>query len=226
MNRTKIEWTDYTWNPIKGLCPVGCWYCYARRMHKRFRWNERLRLDLSDFGDFASWNPDAGPDKPSKIFVCSTIEMFHADVPSGWRDGIFSLIESNPQHTFQILTKLPQNIDREMPENVWLGVSITKEEKKHKIVYLDEALAKVKFVSFEPLLGHIKLKEAWIEFSGLDWVIIGKLTGYGHKYDPKVTWIDFLVSHAKTAKKPIFLKDNLREIYGEPLEQEFPPGGK
>jgi len=187
-------------------------------MYKRFKWEPEIRI--TDEYPGMIFMPFF--DYPKRIFVCSTFELFHLSVKKEWRDWIFDVIEYNDRHTFQILTKLPQNIDRPMPDNVWLGVSVTKEEDKYKIVYLDEARAEVKFVSFEPLLGHIKLREAWIEFSALDWVIIGRLTGYGHKYDPYPYQIRNITTQARMYGVPIFLKDNLKEIWRTPLIQEFP----
>ena len=211
MQKSRIEWTDYTWNPIKGICPVGCWYCYARRMHKRFGWDETIRLDSDELVRPMVLSIS------SKIFVCSTFEIF-SPVVSHLKDLVFQVIEKCPQHTFQILTKFPQNIDRPMPDNVWLGVSITGEKVRedfHKIRDLEDAQAKTKFISYEPLLG--------LPAIGLfDWIIIGRLTQHGHKYDPKKVWIEKIVRIAQEENISLFLKDNLKEIYGAPLIQEFP----
>jgi len=191
MNKTKIEWTDYTWNPIKGICPVGCWYCYARKIYKRFGWNPRMQYAFDGENSwtyiekFQRCNPKPG----SKIFVCSTFELFHPMVKEKWRDEIFQIIKCNPQYTFQILTKLPQNIDRPMPDNVWLGLTITGEEDETDAerfyALVDKAKAKVKFISFEPLLGDID-EEILSELCHIHWVIIGRLTGYGKKHDPSI----------------------------------------
>jgi len=70
LQRTKIEWTDFVWNPVKGICPVGCFYCYARKMYKRFGWDETIRLDSDELVRPMVLS------KPSKIFVCSTFEIF------------------------------------------------------------------------------------------------------------------------------------------------------
>lgn len=210
MQRTQIEWTNYVWNPIKGLCPEKCFYCYARAMYKRFKWNPEL-----------SWDgrvPILSNKKPSRIFVCSTIEMFHPQVPKEWRDRIFKTINQpfNKKHTFQILTKLPQNIDRPMPENVWLGVTITGVGDLGYHNYLHDK-AKTTFVSYEPLLRDL----TWIP-STADWFIVGRLTGYWNKYDPEKEWIKKIVDVARDTNTAVFLKDNLKEIWGDDLIQEFP----
>ena len=90
-----ISWTDYTWNPIKGLCPVGCWYCYARAMHKRFKMNPEIKYEVDDLKILI----DLRGKELSKIFVCSTFEIFHPSVKKKWRNLIFSIIENHPQHT-------------------------------------------------------------------------------------------------------------------------------
>jgi len=235
MQRTKIEWTDYTWNPIKGLCPVDCKlpdgrdYCYARRMYQRFKWEKK------PYFFYPEVMRPYEIKEPKKIFVCSTFELFHpitntllfpltegSDIT--YRDMVFKVIKENPQHIFQILTKFPQYINHPIPDNVWLGVTITKPiEMYPKIKSLYQTQAKLKFISFEPLLGDVGQFrfQGWLE-QHVDWIIVGRLTGHGHKYDPKDYWITSLVYHAKAFKTPIFLKDNLKEIWREPLIQEFP----
>lgn len=225
MNKTNIEWTDYTWNPIKGLCPVACWYCYARKMYKRFKMNPKVMLDPLRFGSCNdAFEPNVityedlwsiGVDK--KVFVCSTFELFHPQAPKVWRDGIFQAIIDNPQITFQILTKMPENIDRPMPDNVWLGVSITKNEDAGRIFKLRDAKAKIKFVSYEPILGP-----AYIPTSFYDWLILGRLTGHGKKHDPRKSWVETMVEVAKSGHTPLFMKNNLKDIWGKDLIQEFP----
>jgi len=219
MNKTKIEWADYTWNPIKGLCPVGCWYCYARKMHTRFGLGKKYFLEGENerlLDDRELWAPRKIK-KPSRIFVCSTYEIFHPAADFA-RDEIFKEIKACHWHTFIILTKYPQNIDRSMPENVWLGVTISGLEDSWRGVRLFNAKAKIKFVSYEPLLSF----PLSMPPGGMNWIIIGKLTGHGKKYDPPKRWVENLVDTARALDYPIFLKNNLKEIWGEPLIQELP----
>ena len=240
MNRANksIGWTDYTWNPIKGLCPVGCWYCYARKIYKRFDlmgrwaadpyWDRDFSIDKDTifFDEYEASQPyitrvEAKREiKPRKIFVCSTIEMFHPEIPKKHRDEIFNMIESCPQDTFQILTKMPESIDREMPDNVWLGVTITGGKDYYKKTYLEKSEARIKFISFEPLLNLLPFEDLWLK--PYDWIIVGRLTGFGHKYNPPLMWVKDLVLRANAHKCKIFLKDNLKEIWGGELIQEFP----
>ena len=235
MQKTKIEWTDYSWNPIKGLCPVGCKlpdgkiYCYGRRIYKRFKFSPGIIMDKEEL------EKPLFIKNPSRIFVCSTFELFHSETINvefedmggqwvSWREGIFDVIEACPQHTFQILTKFPQNIDRPMPDNVWLGVSITEpKEMAPRIKNLYRARAKLKFISFEPLLGDVGQFrfQGWLDGQA-DWIIIGRLTGHGRVFDPKDYWIRSLLNHAKKFNTPIFLKNNLKEIWAGRLIQEMP----
>ena len=217
-----ISWTDYTWNPIKGLCPVGCWYCYARAMYKRFKLDEDLRLHLVE---------RLAPrfiKKPAKIFVCSTIEIFHPRISAKWRDMIFSIINQCPQHTFQILTKMPENIDRHMPDNVWLGVSAGDDLKKSaermrnfsKYIMQNEGFY---FLSLEPLIyGDISYCSFENVFPLFGWIIVGRLTGHGKRYDPPRKYIEGIVDNCQELQIPIFLKNNLKEIWGEKLIQKWP----
>jgi protein gp37 len=145
------------------------------------------------------------------------MELFHPDIPGEWRDAIFSIIEVNQKLIFIILTKMPENIDRPMPNNVWLGTSVTGMEDLDRISCLLKTEAKIKFISFEPLLNFPALPA-----HGINWVIIGKLTGHGKKHDPPRRWIESLVDMAHGLKYPVFLKNNLREMWGKPLIQEYP----
>lgn len=226
MQKSKIEWTDFVWNPIKGLCPVNCKlpdgksYCYAKAIYNRFEW---MQEDIGEFGYLAEWELEQPikRKKPTKIFVCSTFELFHPCTKS-IRDAIFKTIESCPQHTFQILTKFPENIDRPMPDNVWLGVSITNPRELPKVGALNRAKAELKFISFEPLLESIDPR--WGLLRSIKWVIIGRLTGHGKKYDPTEIQLNTMFTRIRATvwSPPIFLKDNLKSIWGENLIQEMP----
>jgi protein gp37 len=209
LNKSRIEWCDYTWNPIKGLCPVGCWYCYARKIYKRFGWDSNPSLP------YGEWKEPRRLGNSHRIFVCSTFELFHP-IADKWRDDIFWVIEKSTKHTFIILTKMPERIDRPMPPNVWLGVSVTNQEDADiRTPLLKQAEARTKFISAEPLLAPMSL-----DHCGLGLVIVGRLTGHGHQRDPKREWIEDIVDSMGMSN--IFLKDNLRKIWGKSLIQEFP----
>ena len=238
MQKTRIEWVrnpdgsqGYSWNPIKGICPVGCWYCYGRRIYQRFKWATEPWLDIAELNQVAETRVTG-----KRIFVCSTFELFHPIVDSltgrcvrvdemgrkeshdKARDMIFDVIKRRPDLTFIILTKMPERIDRPMPDNVWLGVSITQDSEYVRKAYLMEQKAKIRFISYEPIIDFVSKDIMW----SLDWVILGRLTGYGKKNDPDRSIIEKFVDHARYLNTPIFLKNNLKEIWGEPLIQEIP----
>jgi len=202
--KTSIGWTDMTLNPIKGQCKGGCWYCYysgKKGFLNRFKQDPTIRLNLDVFEKL--------PFHKKKIFLCSTHDLFGDWIPEHWRDLIFWHIKLWRQHTFQILTKFPQNIDRPMPNNVWVGVTITEYSEMDRWVHLNlQVKAKLKFISFEPLLYKIKSLPCLP-----NWVIVGRLTGYGKRYDPTKEQLEDIIHHYKAGGIPIFLKNNLKEIW-------------
>jgi len=222
VNRTKIEWTSWSWNPITG-CEHGCWYCYARKLAQRFPKNfpngfkptfhpERLK---------EPWDLK----KPSKIFVCSISDLFAPWTPPAWTDAVLESIRNCPiPHKFQLLTKSPEGIptDYYFGPNVWIGVTITTQAEMNKIFPLFQGfpLFKVKcgihFASFEPLLGPISTLPAYFE-----WIIIGKLTG-SRRVKLQAQWVDDLLKLAEDSKIPVFMKNNLKPDYPGKLIQEFP----
>ena len=158
MQKSRIEWTDYTLNPIKGLCPVDCKdnqgksYCYARRMYKRFKWNPEIRF----YGVVNLGRELNQISKPSKIFVSSTMELFGEWINPEWLKIILYAAKLYSQHTFIFLTKCPQNLPHEWPRNCHVGVSVTNQHQyEDAIKYLKQVNAIVKFLSIEPLLEHI-----------------------------------------------------------------------
>lgn len=188
--------------------------CYAKKMYRRFKWDPTVRLVMSEF--------DTLPEKPIKIFLCSTHELFGNWIPYAWIDKILHRIEDFPQHTFQILTKCPERANKfNFPRNVWMGMTITGKEPESKQEGMFRSLlkikAKIRFVSFEPLLA----KPAELPWEIFDWLIIGGQTQ--PTKIPDMHWIESIICPSKYVKKtPIFLKNNLdpsREVH---LRQEFP----
>lgn len=228
MNKTKIEWCDYTVNPVKGLCPVACPYCYARAMYRRYKWDTVIKYDPTVFMDMPF-------NKPAKIFVGSTIDLFHPAV-SGWNDEILSICRRTPEHTFIFLTKRPENLIKwsPFPDNCWIGISATDENKlSYAVEYLKGIEAAVKFVSIEPLLhwsepARYPIYRKGIENSCLDWIIIGQQTPVNKKTSPKEEWILEIITAADKASIPVFLKDNLKSLFPDHpwLRQESPKTNK
>ncbi len=204
MNKTKIEWCDYTINPVKGLCPMACPYCYARRMYKRYHWDETIRFDVPSL---------TVPDKPSRIFVGSTMELFGKWIPDDWLKTIFSMVACWPEHTFILLTKKPQNLVKwsPFPDNCWVGVSATNQiQFDQAIITLPRIKAKTLFISLEPFLSYIYTTT--IAMKRIDWLIIGQQTPVSKKTAPKVEWIREIVEAADSAGVPVFLKNNMMSL--------------
>jgi len=207
VNKSRIEWTDYTINPVKGLCPMACDYCYARAMYKRFKWDGTIRFDWSVANDIAKIK------EPSRIFWGSTIELFGSWIDPAWMRLILDYIkEYCPQHTHIFLTKQPQNLIQysPFPDNVWIGFSANNPDMFiNGLKYMTQIKSTVKFVSLEPLLD-------WNSFIGynawelLNWVIIGAKSPYSIKTFPKWEWIENIINDCDKNNTPVFLKNNLR----------------
>jgi protein gp37 len=218
MNRTKIEWTEWSWNPVTG-CLHGCWYCYARKLSQRFK-------KIFPNGFEPTFYPERLKEpyelrNPSKIFVCSIADLFAPWTPREWMWNVLTSIEWCPvKHTFQLLTKNPELIPQAyvFPDNVWVGTTVTGENNDVKnIEEIKKVQAKVRFVSFEPLLGKIEP-----DLKGIQWVIIGKLTG-SKRVKLQDEWVDTIFKEARRLNIPVFTKNNLiPDYHGLYWMQEFP----
>ncbi len=221
MPRTKIDWCDYSINPVKGLCPVACSYCYARQLYKRFKWNPEIRFEPKVFTELSKIKGG------SRVFIGSTIELFGEWVKEDWLETIFRYVKMYPKITFLFLTKCPWNLKRwnPWPDNAWVGASAWDFRSTAHALYasggLEKTEAKVKFISFEPLLSETKIDFRDFQWAGISWVIIGAATGRGAKPLQR-EWITEIIEACQRAGIPYFLKDNLKPLLGENLMQEFP----
>jgi len=177
-------------------------------MYDRFKWNPEIRFERLRF---------TMPDKPSRFFVGSTIELFGEWVKREWLAEIFGVVKCHPTHTFIFLTKCPQNLVKwsPFPKNCWVGVSAMNNLKFHDALFnLEIVKAGARFVSVEPMLGEIPMNEGKIERMklSLDWLIIGQQTPVSRKTEPKIDWIREIVQAADTAGIPVFFKDNLKPL--------------
>jgi len=187
-DRSQIEWTDATWNPVTGCTKVsaGCDNCYAERFSERFRGVkghpfERgfdLTLRPERLEQPLAWK------KPRMIFVNSMSDLFHKDVPKDYITCVFDTMEQADQHVFQVLTKrssLLRNFvntrygSSRSPSHIWLGVSIETPKVLVRLKHLQATNASVRFVSFEPLLAQM----GTVSLKGIDWAIIGGESGPG-----------------------------------------------
>jgi protein gp37 len=227
---TKIEWTDEVYNPITGCTPIGegCKHCYAKRMANRLRG----RFGYPEDDPFrVVWHEDKAKlpykwRKPRRVFVCSMGDLFHADVPRACQKYLTGVWTDCEQHTFQVLTKRPATMrqffrDVSPPPNVWAGVSVsTQRELDTAIVELGITPARVRWLSVEPMLGHIWLPA---NTSFLHWVVCGAETGPGKRVmDPG--WAKSLRDQCTERGIPFFFKkdsEGSHELDGRVWEQ-FP----
>ena len=213
-----IGWCDYTYNPVKGKCPVACPYCYARRIYDRFKWDPTVRLDRIEL--LAPYKLK----KPAKIFVGSTIELF-GELVNPWMEDILKVVKDNPRHTFQFLTQIPEAMrNYTFPENCWCGTTMPIFIDRNKVWYLSQVKAKIHFFSFEPLHGCVSSQAfSILNFTDINWFIIGAETGNRKgKIVPQEKWIADILRHADAWSIPVFMKDNLKPYWHGELRQEFP----
>ena len=232
----------FSWNPITG-CLNGCDYCYARklantRLKDRYLLNakvadidQQLRDPNSPLWDKVVKDPFyprfwedrllevQNMPKNKGVFVCDMSDLFGIGVPEDWTRQVLNEIEPADDSRFYLLTKQPQNLIKfsPFPDNCWVGVSWIGDDKAHPLRYLQGIEAKVKYISFEPLLefpgwwNSQNLCEAFIK-AGIRWVIIGSQT---KPYKPpKIEWVREIVEACDKAGIPVFLKDNLKPLLG------------
>ena len=181
-DKSHIEWTEATWNPVTGCTKVsaGCKNCYAERLALRLRamgslrYRRGFRVTLhEDVLDLPrTWK------RSRRIFVNSMSDLFHPDVPLWFIRRVFQTMAECPQHTFQVLTKRSNRVRKlssklSWPRNVWMGVSVEDGHVLHRVDDLREVSAVVRFLSCEPLIGSL----TDIDLRGIHWVIVGGESG-------------------------------------------------
>lgn len=186
MNETIISWTKRTWNPVHGCSRVseGCRNCYAEAISQRYgyttkpwtRANEKFNVRLQAHKLKEPYRLT----EPSLIFVNSMSDLFHPVIPDEYRRRIFDVMNDLPQHTFQILTKRPELAAEwhyGWSTNVWMGVSVENRKALGRIDLLRRCEAKLKWVSFEPLLEDL----GRINFAGISWCVVGGESGPAYR---------------------------------------------
>jgi protein gp37 len=210
-----IEWTDSTWNPVRGCTKIspGCAHCYAETFAERFRGvpghpyeqGFDLKLIPGKLAEPFRWR------KPSMVFVNSMSDLFHADVPEDYIIAVSRVMVQANWHTYQVLTKRSERL-RDMlngrlgfaarASNIWWGVSV--ENRAHglpRVEHLRAALAGLRMLSVEPLLEDLGL----FDLSGIGWVIAGGESGPGARpMDPD--WVRSVRDRCCAAGVPFFFK--------------------
>lgn len=210
MSKSKIEWTGSTWNPITGCTKYsdGCTNCYAEKMANRLK-NMGLKKYENSFNLTLHYENIEDPlfmKKPQTIFVCSMSDIFHKDVPDEFILKLFEVMNKAYWHTFQVLTKRAERIKElndsiTWTKNIWLGTTVESEKVTHRIDYLRESGAYIKFLSIEPLLTPIND----LKLKNIDWVIVGGESGA--KARPMLKeWVIDIKNQCNTQDVPFFFK--------------------
>jgi protein gp37 len=212
---SEIEWTDATWNPVRGCTKIspGCANCYAERFAERFRGVPghpfEFGFDLRLVPDKLS-EPLKGK-RTKRIFVNSMSDLFHADVPDSFIQEVADVMVRANWHVFQVLTKRANRMANALrtilkPANVashiWWGVSV--EDKRYglpRINALREAPVSVRFLSIEPLLEDL----GQIDLAGISWVIVGGESGPGAR-SMSPSWVDKIFAQCREQRVPFFFK--------------------
>jgi protein gp37 len=207
---SKIEWTDTTWNPIRGCTKIspGCTHCYAERFAERFRGVKGhpfeqgfdLRFVPQKLAEPLRWR------KPQRVFVNSMSDLFHDDVPVEYIQQVFAVMHQAGWHQYQVLTKRAERLERigqTLPwaPNIWMGVSVENEDYLWRIDHLRRTGAHLKFLSIEPLLGPL----GNLDLRGIHWVIVGGESGPGAR-PLQEAWVTDIRDRCSRAGVPFFFK--------------------
>lgn len=212
---SQIEWTDATWNPIRGCTKItpGCDHCYAETFAERFRGvpghpyeqGFDLRFVPEKLAEPLRWKT------PKMVFVNSMSDLFHKDVPDQYVDAVCQVMKRANWHTYQVLTKRSSRMRSMLLDqvsyaaelkHVWWGVSV--EDKAHGLVrieHLRQAPAAVRFLSVEPLLEDL----GELDLDGIHWVIVGGESGHGARPMQR-EWVLSIRDQCHRARIPFFFK--------------------
>ena len=213
-DKSAIEWTDATWNPVTGCTKIsaGCDNCYASRFSERFR---GVPGHPFENGFDLTLRPERLPQpfdwkRPRMIFVNSMSDLFHREVPKEYISNVFATMEKANWHIYQVLTKrssLMQKFinerypNRKAPLNMWFGVSIESAKVVSRVTHLQHTNAQIRFLSIEPLIASV----GKLNLEGIDWVIAGGESGPAARpVDPK--WVVDIRNQCIAAKVAFFFK--------------------
>ncbi len=209
-DKSQIEWTDATWNPVRGCTKVspGCKHCYAETFAERFRgvpghpFEQGFDLKLIPTALELPLKWKTG----RLVFVNSMSDLFHEDIPVSYIKKVFAVMAEAEQHRFQVLTKRSKRLVElapklDFPPNVWMGVSVESERYTDRVRDLQKVPAKTRFLSVEPLLGPIE----FLPLRGIHWVIVGGESGGGAR-PMKPEWVREIRDRCRKMKVPFFFK--------------------
>jgi protein gp37 len=213
--QSEIEWTDATWNPVRGCTKIspGCKHCYAETFAERFRGVKGhpyeqgfdLRLVPEKLAEPLRWRAS------KMIFVNSMSDLFHEAVPDNYIVAVAQVMVAAKWHTYQVLTKRSERLRKLLntklrfaaeQQHIWWGVSV--EDKRYglpRIEDLRNANAEVRFLSVEPLLEDM----GKLDLRGIDWMIVGGESGAGAR-PMKKEWVLPLRDQCKRSGVPFFFK--------------------
>jgi protein gp37 len=214
-DHSKIEWTDATWNPLRGCTKIspGCKHCYAETFAERFRGvfghpyeqGFDLRLVPDKLAEPFRWSG------PRTVFVNSMSDLFQPDVPDDYIEDVVRVMVEANWHTYQVLTKRSERLSQLLStrlrfatdcRHIWWGVSV--EDKKYglpRIKHLLAAPAAIRFLSIEPLLEDL----GNFDIAGIDWAIIGGESGHGAR-PMKEEWVQKILRICQTSEVIFFFK--------------------
>ena len=210
MAQSKIEWTEFSWNPTTGCNKIskGCKFCYAEVMARRLK---AMGLDKYKNGFELTLHEDALHipyiwKSPKIVFVNSMSDLFHKDIPLEFIQRVFRVMNDNPQHLFQVLTKRADILNayhRELDwtHNIWMGVSVENEQELWRVDDLRKTAARTKFLSCEPLLGPL----TDLNLEGIDWVIVGGESGRNPR-PMQAEWVNEIFELCQKAGVKFFFK--------------------
>jgi protein gp37 len=252
MNKTLIEWCDFTFNPITG-CRHGCQYCYARRQAQRFCGDIRLnktseQLQQTEDGLWTLDEPfrnnqgkvtplpvgfepllhryrlpmPAQKKKPANIFVCSMADLFGEWVPDEWIREVFVALGEAPWHNYLFLTKNPKRYSKLAAS----GDLPPEHWYGFTLTGTEEAPEQLysNWRTFVSIEPLLAMPDlGFLKRDNMGWVIIGAQTGPGAKqHRPQREWIQRIVDECKKEGVPLFMKDSVLEIWEDPLIREYP----
>lgn len=214
-SNTKIEWTDATWNPVRGCTKIspGCAHCYAATFAERFRGvpghpyeqGFDLRLVPEKLTEPFAWS------KRQMVFVNSMSDLFHKDIPDEYIVLVAQVMAATPWHTYQVLTKRSERLRDLLTsklsfaaelEHIWWGVSV--ENRRHglpRVDHLRESTPAMAFLSIEPLLEDL----GEFNLSNMHWVIVGGESGAGAR-PMQQSWVESIQRQCKKTRVPFFFK--------------------